>query len=167
MFCCVNKTIIKFSVIHIFLGSLIENCNRDAYITACETAKNLLTDTSSIDLEMKELYNEMEVVAGLTRKCIEDNSTTAQDQNRVADLYNSYVERYEKAREKHDSLAAQKEEKKAKERSIDRFIKALKSRENLLTEFDDRLWLYTLEYATVNKDGTILFRFFDGSEAIG
>ena len=40
------------------------------YLKACSEAKEVLTDTSSIDTEMEELLREMEVVAGLTKKCI-------------------------------------------------------------------------------------------------
>lgn len=141
--------------------------NRDAYIAACETAKNVLTDTSSIDLKMKELYNEVEVVAGLTKKCVNENSSIAQDQKNFTEQYNSYVERYEKAKEQYNILAAQKEDRKVKERSINKFINELKKRDELLTEFDNKLWLTILEYATVQRDGTMVFHFFDGSEVLG
>ena len=40
----------------------------------------------------------------------------------------------------------------------------LAKRESCLTEFDNRLWLTTLDTVTVEKDGRLLFRFFDGSE---
>jgi len=53
---------------------------------------------------MEELRREMEVVAGLTKKCIEENSTAAQDQEEYAARYNGYVDRYEKAKERCDAL---------------------------------------------------------------
>ena len=73
--------------------------DKKPYLEACEAAKTVLTDTSAIDTEMEELWREMEVVAGLTKKCIEENSTAAQDQEDYAVRYNGYVDRYEKAKE--------------------------------------------------------------------
>lgn len=40
----------------------------------------------------------------------------------------------------------------------------LNERENPLAEFDHRLWITTVDYATVQRDGTITFRFYDGTE---
>lgn len=58
--------------------------DKKPYLEACEAAKTVLTDTSAIDTEMEELRREMEVVVGLTKKCIEENSTAAQNQEEYA-----------------------------------------------------------------------------------
>ena len=134
------------------------------YLLACETAKAVLTDTATIDAEMDELLREMEVVAGLTKKCIEENSSTAQDQAEYTARYNGYVERYEKAKERYDELAGLREESLTKADVIGRFMETLSEREELLTEFDRLLWLTVVEYATVGRDGTVTFRFNDGTE---
>lgn len=147
------------------VNEIIEN--REQYYAACEAAKAVLTDTKEIDLKMEKLYNEMEVVSRLTKKCVNENSSIAQDQKNFTEQYNSYVERYEKAKEQYNILAAQKEDRKVKERSINKFINELKKRDELLTEFDNKLWLTILEYATVQRDGTIVFHFYDGSEVLG
>lgn len=68
------------------------------YIEACAAVKAVLADTSAIDTEMRELLREMEVVAALTKKCIEENSSMAQDQEAYTARYNGYVERYEKVK---------------------------------------------------------------------
>ena len=36
----------------------------------------------------------------------------------------------------------------------------------LLKEFDPHLWLITVEYVTIMNDGTMTFRFFDGTEVM-
>lgn len=113
---------------------------------------------------MEELRREMEVVAGLTRKCIEENSTAAQDQEEYAARYNGYVDRYEKAKERYDALTALRQEKLSKAKAIDRFMATFSKRENLLTEFDNRLWLSLVDCAEVHWDGTLTFHFFDGTE---
>ena len=138
--------------------------DKKPYLEACEAAKTVLTDTSAIDAEMEELRREMEVVAGLTRKCIEENSTAAQDQEEYAARYNGYVDRYEKAKERYDALTALRQEKLSKAKAIDRFMATVSKRENLLTEFDNRLWLSLVDCAEVHRDGTLTFHFFDGTE---
>ncbi len=138
--------------------------DKEAYIAACEATKAVLTDTAAIDAEMKELLGEMEIVAGLTKKCIEENSTTAQDQDEYAERYNGYVERYEKAKARYDELAALRKEKQTRAGAIDRFIAELRKREELLTVFDNRLWLTVVDYAEVQRDGTLTFHFCDGTK---
>ena len=113
---------------------------------------------------MDELLREMEVVAELTRKCIAENSATAQDQTEYTDRYNAYVDRYEKAKARYDSLAAVRAERLASAKAMERFMAVLNERENPLAEFDHRLWITTVDYATVQRDGTITFRFYDGTE---
>ena len=138
--------------------------DKDVYLPVCETMKSVLADTGEIDTEMDELLREMEVIAGLTRKCVEENSLVAQDQAEYSARYNGYVDRYERAKARYDSLAELRREKQAKARAIDRFVATLAKRDGLLKEFDSRLRLIVLDYATVNRDKTVTFRFYDGTE---
>lgn len=137
---------------------------KEPYIAACVAAKNVLTDTTDIDTEMTDLLREMEIVAELTRKCIEENSSTAQNQTEYMARYNGYVDRYEKAKGRYDSLATERKDKLEKAKAIDRFIHTVESRDGLLSEFDPHLWLITVENVTVMRDGKMKFRFFDGTE---
>ena len=130
-----------------------------AYLEAFSTARAVLTDTSSIDTEMEELQRELEVVAGLTKKCIEENSSSAQNQEEYTARYNGYVDRYEKAKDRHNALTALRKEKLSKAKAIDRFLATISKREDLLTEFDNRLWLSLVDYVEVNRDGALAFSF--------
>lgn len=85
--------------------------SKKPYIKACRTAKQALTDTTSIDTEMADLLREIEVVSELTRKFIEKNSAVAQDQKEFNSRYNGYVEKYEALKERYDSLATERERK--------------------------------------------------------
>ena len=55
-------------------------------------------------------------------------------------------------------------ERLGKARTIDGFIKDIKSRPLIITEFDEKLWLAVTDTATVAQDGTMTFRFKNGSE---
>lgn len=116
---------------------------------------------------MNDLLREMEVVAGLTKKCIEENSTTVQDQEEYTARYNGYVDRYGTLKSRYDALAAERDCKLEKAKAIDRFLHTVMSREDLLTEFDPRLWMTTVETVTITSDGKMLFRFYDGTEIYG
>lgn len=107
---------------------------------------------------------ELDVIAGLIRKCIDENSATAQDQTEYTSRYNAYVDRYEKAKARYDSLAANRQDKLAGAKAVERFMAVLDERDDPLTEFDRHLWIMTVDYATVHRDGTITFRFYDGTE---
>lgn len=48
-----------------------------------------------------------------------------------------------------------------------RFISDLSKRDELLTKFDNCLWLTVVDTVTVYKDGILVFKFNDGTEIEG
>ena len=140
---------------------------KEPFIKACKLTRDVLTDTEEIDREMSELLRELEVVTELIKKCIAENSSSAQDQEEYTERYNSYVDRYEKAKSRYDELKQKRENKLSKRKAIDRFIYDLSKRDELLTEFDNCLWLTVVDTVTVQSDGILLFKFNDGTEIKG
>ena len=63
-----------------------------------------LTDCTGIDTEIESLLEEIDVVTELTKRCIAENSQTAQNQEEYAARYNGFVERYEKAKAQLEQL---------------------------------------------------------------
>ena len=55
-------------------------------------------------------------------------------------------------------------ERLGKARTIDGFIKDIKSRPLVITEFDEKLWLAVIDTVMVAQDGTMAFKFKNGSE---
>ena len=145
-------------------NNLIES--KEPYLAACETAKEVLMDTAALDNEISELNREMEVVAELTSKCIEENSRKVQDQEEYTTRYNGYVDRYERAKSRYDALIIERNDRMTKAKAIDRFMQAVASRKGLLEDFDPQLWLVTVENVTVLYDGKMQFRFYDGTEVV-
>lgn len=137
---------------------------KEPYLEACETAKSVLTNTAAVDREMDRLRQEMEVITGLIKKCIDENSSKAMDQEEYTARYNGFVDRYEAVKKRYDELADERKEKLKKAKAIDRFKHTVASRDELLKEFDPYLWIATVESVTVMKDGKMIFRFFDGNE---
>ena len=140
--------------------------DKKPYLAACKAVKASLTDTSGIDSEIGRLEQELEVVAGLTKKFVMETASTLDEQEFTA-KHNVYVDRYNGLKTQYEELQAQKREHQTKVNRIDRFIKQLSGRDGLLKEFDPRLWLTAVEYATVHPSGAITFRFFNGLEVNG
>lgn len=138
--------------------------NKERYIKSCRIVKEALTDISGIDAEIEEVKRQMEVVEGLSRNYLNSSASSAQDPTAFRERYNAYVEQHKSLEERFGSLAAQRTERLKKAREIDRFAETLRKRDGLLTEFDSILWLIVVREATVARDGTVTFRFYDGTE---
>ena len=166
--CCktphITEDEIKARFLKVYNGLVSD---KEPFIKACKLTRDVLTDTKEIDREMPELLRELEVVTELIKKCIAENSSSAQDQEKYTERYNSYVDRYEKAKSRYDEIEHQKENKLSKRKAIDRFISDLLKRDEQLTEFDNCLWLTVVDTVTVQSDGILLFKFNDGTEIKG
>ena len=136
--------------------------DKASVLDAIALIKAVITNTAALDREIEEIYAELQVVVKLTEDCISENRRIAQNQDDFSLRYNALVERYDSAKSKYDSLIAKKERKLAQSREIDRFTEQLKNQPNLLTEFDDSLWITTIEKAVVRNDGIIEFHFYGG-----
>ena len=105
-----------------------------------------LTDCTGIDTEIESLLEEIDVVTELTKRCIAENSQTAQNQEEYAARYNGFVERYAEA--------------------IGAFMFEVQELD-ILAEFDKKLWLTTIDTVTVHADGRMTFKFRGGTEIEG
>ncbi len=138
--------------------------NRDEILENCRMMQDILTDCSEIDAKQTAVLQEMEVVSELTRKYIMENSVTAQNQEEYNEHYNALVERYNREKTKSLSLQKQKDERLAKRDLIGGFMLELSRRKELLTEFDDNLWVSIVDKVTVFHDGRVVFTFKDGTK---
>lgn len=123
-----------------------------------------LKDCTDIDREMQQLLEELDVVAELTKRCVDENSSTALDQGDYLARYNGLVERYDKAQDRVKELERKRTERMAKADAIGGFMFRLRELDQPLEHFDVRLWLDTIECVTVSRDGDLTFKFWNGSE---
>ena len=155
---------IKSRFLKVYNG-MIED--KESYIIAASEACRMICDTDALDSEIDELLREIEVVTEMTRRCISKNAEAAQDQESYTERYNGLVGRYEKAKVRYDELNLLRDERLRKGRAIRRYLSDLSGRTELLTEFDDCLWLTTVQSVVIKRDGELLFRFFSGAEVEG
>ncbi len=141
--------------------------NAEEQLENCREIQRILCDTETIDRQIAELQDEIEVVTELTRRCIEENSITASNQNEFRKRYESLVQRYETAREKLGALNEQKVSRRAKADEIGRFMFELSEGVRPLMTFDDRLFVTVIDTVTAYSDGRLIFKFKNGSEIEG
>lgn len=74
---------------------------------------------------------------------------------------------YEAAKTKAGALEQKRADRMARADAMDGFIFELAERDEVLTEFDDKLWIATIEKATAYHDGGLVFTFNNGMKIEG
>ena len=136
---------------------------KDNILEDCRLMQATLTDCAGIDAEIESLLEEIDVVTELTKRCIAENSQTAQNQEEYTARYNGFVERYEKAKAQLEQLRATKTVREAQTEVIGAFMFEIQELD-ALTEFDEKLWLTVIDTVTVHADGRLTFKFQGGTE---
>ena len=127
-------------------------------------AQSLLCDTKEIDAELARLRQELEVVAELSRKEIHKSVHSLERQE--ASDHQEYLERYEQARARIETLEQEKLERIAKSKTIGRFICSICGTSELLIEFDETLWTAIVKSITVTRYSGMVFRFKNDVEIL-
>ena len=140
---------------------------KEAILENCEQVKAIYTNCTVIDTELANLLREIDVVTELTRKCAEENAASAQNQAEYTARYNGYVERYNTAKARVETLEKERTLRLARADAFDAFISTVRDVDAVPAEFDDRLWLKVIDTVTVKGDGTLVFKFQNGMEIEG
>ena len=94
---------------------------------------------------------EIDVITQLTRKLVDDNSCNILGQNEYISKYDSYVKHYETAQAKLEKLQKQKHQRLLKRDAVGAFIFELMERDEVITEFDERLFFTLVERVVASK----------------
>lgn len=137
---------------------------REVALQACQVALEALTDTEKIDCKIIESQQELDVIAGLIERCVNENASMALEQESYSARYNSLIEKYKVADEAHKKLLSEKERRINKADEIRIYMKRLDKAGQPITEFDEKLWFLMTTHAIAKSDGTITFVFRDGME---
>ena len=139
-------------------------CNRSELIRNCQLVMDRYTDCADIDAQLGQLSDELDVVAGLTRKWIEENARAAQDQDDFMVKYREYDARYQNLQAQIDSLEAEKAVRQERVKRFEVFMQALRRKQGELIEFDASTWAAVIDRVIVKNDGGLVFRFANGLE---
>ncbi|MCL2298676.1 MAG: recombinase family protein, partial [Firmicutes bacterium] len=122
-----------------------------------------LTDTTALDAEAAALAQEVEVVAELTRKAVEENARAALDQDDYNARRNALLDRHAAATARQAEVEAARQQRRMKQVNITRFLQTLSQQENLVTEFDEELWYLAVDRVEVFEGGRLRVVFRDGA----
>lgn len=103
------------------------------------------------------------MVTELTKRCIAENARASLSQTEYNTRYNGLLQRYNTASVNLENLQKTKADRENKADAIVDFIFRVQELD-ALTEFDEKLWLTTIEKVTVHTDGRMTFRFQSGVE---
>ena len=133
--------------------------NKEEVINDCEKTILDLTSSNKLENSISKLQDEIDVVVGLMRRLIYENSRKAINQDEYNNKYNSYTEKYEKLRNELSKLEDKQQDFKARRDKIKLFINNLRNLNEVISDFDEKLWYVLVEKVTVYEDGNMEFKF--------
>ena len=124
----------------------------------------MLTNTDEIDKRIASLTGEIEIVSELVKKLIRENSSAAQSQDDYQAKYNELSSRYDKTKKALEKAMQDKAHKQGQGIKLKSFLESLKQKECIIDQWDEELWMIMVEKATVHRDKSITFKFYNGKE---
>lgn len=137
---------------------------KDEIVANIRLIKKTICKTADLEKEKAALEQELMVVSDMMQNLISENARVAQDQEDYRKRYDSLVERYDSAQARLYEITSQIAEREAKAVRLTEFAKALKSRDDIIAVFDERLWGSLVEVVTIERNKKMVFRFRDGTE---
>jgi len=147
-----------------FVNGLITD--RAAITGGLKEALMTIVDNTALDRERDTLQDECEVMLELMRKTVQENARIVQDQTGYNAKYGGMSERYEKASRRLTEVSKDLAARNAKRSELDSFLKLLNSRDNLLTKFDESLWLGIVHQMKVHSKTDFTFMLKNGSQVV-
>lgn len=137
--------------------------NKEEILNNIVVLKQRLTDIGSLEKERDALELDLNLLADKIQQLIAENARVAQNQDDYDRNYNELVSRYEAAKTQYDKTCEAIQYRKARSRQMDSFIKELRN-QDLIKEFDARLWGSLVDFITVYSKDDIRVTFKDGTE---
>jgi len=138
--------------------------NREALLEDGRLIRHELMDTAAIDTECDELLQDMEVVAGLIQKCVNENAMQTIDQDEYINRYNALVERHEKVQNRYDTLQKKRNRRPIHADIMRGFLFTIPELATIRLQFNSPLWHTTVDHVTIYADERLVFHFRNGSE---
>ena len=156
--------------------TLVEETIKDAFVKAynafiggknqvisdCKEIIEMLTDTTELEKEIKDLESENEIVVELVTKLIDENARVAMSQVAFIDKYNSYDNKHKELTEQLNKKLSELKEIEKKKQQLRAFISSLECREGVIEEWDEGLMNLFIDEMIVKRNNTIDFKFKGG-----
>ena len=133
-------------------------------ISAFELIKDEVFDITTLETERTALHAELTMITETMQKIIQENARIAQDQKEYQWHYAELVERYEVAKTRHNEVSNLITDKQTRKTAMETFMKELEKCDDVITDFDERLWHGLVDYINVKSKTEIYVIFKDGTE---
>ncbi len=123
--------------------------NKDEVIANLRESIRLVSDMSELEMWRDRHRTEMEILADMVEKLIQENARIAQDQTEYNQKYESLMNRYEVEKAAYDTVEQQIADTHRRIQAMESFIKNVQNLGPLI-EFDEELWglrLYLVDIA--------------------
>ena len=137
---------------------------RDLIIAGFEEIRDTAFSTEALEAEAEVLTGEINTVAELIQKCIDENARIAQDQSEYQKRYDALVQRFETTKAKLDEAQAAIAKTKAQRQMMENFMETLRSLPEQVEIFDEGTWYALCDYITVYAKDDIRVTFQNGTE---
>lgn len=138
----------------------LENC-RDKVLDDVRKLLASITDFSVIDAQIAAKEEERDEINTLVRAEIQNNASRSNMQDVFDAKFERLRERYDAVEATLNDLHQQKANQLNRQSRIALFLKEI-DREEPVEMWDERIWVTTLDSATIFPDGSMEFRFYNG-----
>lgn len=163
---CTTPVIDEDQIKRMFMNAYfqLDNC-RDKVLADVKIMLESIMDFSEIDKQIKAREAELDETSTLIRSAIQNNASQANMQDSFDAKLERLRERYDAIETTINDLRQQKAERIDRQRRATLFLKEFE-REDPIEMWDDRLWVTTLDSATIFPDGSMEFRFYNGQNVM-
>ena len=138
--------------------------DKERIIQDSNEAIELLTDTTKIDDEISRISDEMTFTSELVNKLVKENSKTSISLEEYNKKYDELSNRYDKLNARQEELFKLRSDKQGQALKMKSFLANLTQSEDELDEWDEGIWMLTINNAVVHRDSSITFKFHNGYE---
>ena len=136
--------------------------NKTEVIDKCIAIYNKVSNTSTLDDELEKQRNVLDGLNLMAKQLIDDNASTEQNQDSYKEKYAKLESQFKEAEEKYNKLVKAKALKDAQSRALMVFAETFKKLPQFITEWDYKIWNFSIDFATINSNKTIDFLFKNG-----
>ena len=162
---CTTPHLDEATIRQLFLKALnILGKERNLIVAGFEEIRTTAFSTEALEAEAEVLNSEINTVAELIQKCIDENARIAQDQTEYEKRYDSLVQRFDTAKAKLDETQAAMTKAQAQRQMMESFMEELRSLPEQVEVFDEGTWYALCDYITVYSKNDIRVTFRNSTE---
>lgn len=122
---------------------------KDTVLKSLDAGLKEAFDLTDLLMQEENQTEKVQMLADAVEKCIFENAHVVMNQDDYQQRYDDLVARYDAASDKLKEISSLIADKKARRDAVQQFMKTLKKQNDLISEFEPKLWCSLVEYMTV------------------